>query len=214
MSEFNSRVTVRTAFVVIKESDLEEDVILLDPKVAELLDKDCPNIIYFVVRRFPDSGLLWRAISFERTNSLRYSSQFKFSVTKFPLCKITGEGHTYAAQCLHALKDDYHMFSDSQEYSFLKGAMLSPPFKRIDGTQYNIVPDNDLIPKHKVVDLIEQLKSNEKTIRDLNQELGRRRLRENGEVWFWEEDGNNDLDSLTCEVVIPAHVLKKLIKGK
>lgn len=214
MSELNSRVTVRTSFVLIKESDLDQDVILLDPKVAELLDKDCPNIIYFVVRRFPNSGLLWRVKSFERTDSLRYPSQFKFSVTKFPLCEISGEGHTYAEQCLCALKDDYHMLMDNQEYSFLKGAMLSPPFKRIDGTQPNTVPDNDLIPKHKVVDLIAQLKSNEKTIRDLNHELGRRRLRENGEVWFWEEDGNNDLDSLTCEVVIPAHVLKQIIKGK
>lgn len=214
MSELNSRVTVRTAFILVKESDFDHHEIMLDSKVSDLLDKDCPNIIYFVVRRFHNSDLLWRVKSFERNDSLRYPNQFKFSVTQFPLCEITGEGHTYAEQCLRAQADNYHMFMDTQEYSFLKGAMLSPPYKRIDGTQLNAIPDGDFIPKHKVVDLIEQIKSNEKTIRDLNHELQRRHLRESGEVWFWEEDGNNGLDSLTCEVVIPAHVLKKLIRGK
>lgn len=35
-----------------------------------------------------------------------------------------------------------------------------------------------------------------------------------GEVWYWQEDGDNHIESLTCPVMIPAETLRRLLASR
>lgn len=35
--------------------------------------------------------------------------------------------------------------------------------------------------------------------------------KDRGEIWYWDTDGSNDVDSITCPIQIPAPVLKSIL---
>lgn len=61
--------------------------------------------------------------------------------------------------------------------------------------------------------LIQQCRLQIQEISKLRGELKLRQQKEVGEVWYWEQDGENNLESLSCPVVIPVEQLKQFIGG-
>jgi hypothetical protein len=50
--------------------------------------------------------------------------------------------------------------------------------------------------------------------RELEAELKMRRQMESGEVWYWQSEGGNHIESASCPVVIPAHALRALLDAR
>ena len=72
---------------------------------------------------------------------------------------------------------------------------------------------SDRIDTHKFEQVCKDLKFTQEKLREAQAELGLRRKAEDGEVWYWQTDGGNHIESLVCPVVIPAHVFRELMKN-
>jgi hypothetical protein len=51
----------------------------------------------------------------------------------------------------------------------------------------------------------------ESQLAGLRSQLAQRREREAGNIWFWQGDGEDHLESLVCDVVIPAEKLRRIV---
>ncbi len=71
----------------------------------------------------------------------------------------------------------------------------------------------ETVPKHKFDCLVQHCKRLETDIAQARAEVNEARLYQNEEVWFWQHDGQDFLESLSCPVVIQSHHLRELLKG-
>lgn len=67
------------------------------------------------------------------------------------------------------------------------------------------------VPKHKFDCLVAHAKFQDATIAELRAHCHNLELYHNNEVWHWQHDGQDFLESLTCPVVIQPHHLRELI---
>jgi hypothetical protein len=62
--------------------------------------------------------------------------------------------------------------------------------------------------------IVEELSRQRQRNRELQAELNLRRSQEKGEVWFWQAEGGNYINSLSCPVVIAARDLRELLDAR
>lgn len=67
--------------------------------------------------------------------------------------------------------------------------------------------------KQKFEALVEHAKIQDKRIAELTAELHEVHLYNHDDVWFWQKEGDNYLESLNCPIVIRPEVLRELIGG-
>ena len=67
------------------------------------------------------------------------------------------------------------------------------------------------VPRYKFDGLVEYAVRLEKDLHELRMELLRHRHVETSEVWYWQKEGGNHIESLNCQVVIHADDLRQLI---
>jgi hypothetical protein len=67
------------------------------------------------------------------------------------------------------------------------------------------------VPAHKFNGLVQHCKMLEDRVASLSRELNQVRYYEAGNTWFWEREGENNLDSLTCPIVIQSQDLRELL---
>lgn len=70
----------------------------------------------------------------------------------------------------------------------------------------------NVVSRWKFDALVEHCKKLEHLNNELTQTNNQIRLYDNKEVWFWEKDEDNHLESIVCPVVIDANVLRELVK--
>lgn len=66
----------------------------------------------------------------------------------------------------------------------------------------------------RIQGLVQDLDAVDAARRALQEELARRRKTEEGVVWYWQGDGDDHLESLTCDVVIGAEALRGLLEPR
>ncbi len=72
----------------------------------------------------------------------------------------------------------------------------------------------ETVPKFKYDALVKELEMKEATIAELDAKIATYRNHNNGMVWYWDPDRHNDLESLTCPIVIEPDVLRRLFGPK
>ncbi len=70
----------------------------------------------------------------------------------------------------------------------------------------------DTVPKWRYDALVQHCKQQDKIIAQIKEEKNIAWLYEQKEVWFWQGDGEDYPESLSCPVVISANHLRKLIE--
>lgn len=73
--------------------------------------------------------------------------------------------------------------------------------------------DLDVVPKWRYEALINHCKLQDSIIAERNARLNLVTLYENRDVWFWQGDGEDHLESLVCPVVIEANALRNLLSA-
>jgi len=71
----------------------------------------------------------------------------------------------------------------------------------------------ETVPRWKFHALVEHCKKQDQLISDLYARLNSVRLYDAKEVWFWQGDGCDHLESLACPVVIEADELRRLVNA-
>lgn len=81
------------------------------------------------------------------------------------------------------------------------------------GSPENRVKELETVPKWKFDCLVKELEFYQNKLADSNHLHNKIKMFVDKDVWFWENDGDNHLESLVCPIVIDADVLRSLIKN-
>jgi hypothetical protein len=68
--------------------------------------------------------------------------------------------------------------------------------------------------QRKLDGAIIELQEQRQRIRELEEQLAMRRQRESGEVWYWQSEGGNHVESISCPIVIGANALRALLDAR
>lgn len=74
-------------------------------------------------------------------------------------------------------------------------------------------PQLETIPKFKFDTLVQHCKRLEKDLAQARAEVNEVTLYQENAVWFWQHDGEDYLDSLSCPIIIQPHHLRELLFG-
>lgn len=69
------------------------------------------------------------------------------------------------------------------------------------------------VPKFKFDTLVEHCKRLERELAEARAHINEVTLYQQNAVWFWQHDGEDFLESLTCPIIIQPHHLRELIAG-
>ncbi|MEL7553092.1 hypothetical protein AAGV37_24705 [Pseudomonas protegens] len=72
----------------------------------------------------------------------------------------------------------------------------------------------ETVPKHKFDTLVQHCKRLESDIAQARAEVNEITLYQQNAVWFWQHDGEDFLESLSCPIIIQPHHLRGLLQGK
>lgn len=71
----------------------------------------------------------------------------------------------------------------------------------------------ETVPKHKFDTLVQYCKRLEVDIAQARAHVNEITLYQQNAVWFWQHDGEDFLESLSCPIIIQPHHLRELLKG-
>lgn len=86
-------------------------------------------------------------------------------------------------------------------------------FRPIQPKAEEAVKEPETVPKWKFDALVKELEFYQNKLADSNHLHNKIKMFVDKDVWFWETDGENHLESLVCPIVIDADVLRSLIKN-
>jgi hypothetical protein len=72
---------------------------------------------------------------------------------------------------------------------------------------------NETVPKHKFDTLVQHCKRLDGEIAQARAHVNEITLYQQNAVWFWQHDGQDFLESLSCPIIIQPHHLRELLKG-
>lgn len=101
---------------------------------------------------------------------------------------------------------EHQLFKDFQSDPD-KHAKLETTFRSLSPNNATANP----VPRHKFDGLVDYAVRLERELHEVRLELLRHRHVETSEVWYWQKEGGNYIESLNCQVVIHADDLRKLI---
>ncbi|MNN82352.1 hypothetical protein D3C81_1992790 [compost metagenome] len=70
------------------------------------------------------------------------------------------------------------------------------------------------MPKHKFDTLVQHCKRLDAEIAQSRAHVNEITLYQQNAVWFWQHDGEDYLQSLSCPIIIQPHHLRELLEGK
>lgn len=89
----------------------------------------------------------------------------------------------------------------------------SPIFRSIQPKAEDVVKEPETVPKWKFDYLVKELEFYQNKLNKSQHLENKIKMFIDKDVWFWENDGENHLESLACPIVIDADTLRKLIKN-
>lgn len=100
------------------------------------------------------------------------------------------------------------------EEKFLNGfdSYRQPTFRPIQTKAEEAVKEPKTVPKWKFDALVKELEFYQNKLNESQHLENRIKMFVDKDVWFWENGGENHLESLVCPIVIDADVLRSLIK--
>lgn len=102
------------------------------------------------------------------------------------------------------------------EEKFLNGfsdAYNQPTFRPIQTKAEEAVKEPETVPKWKFDCIVKELEFYQNKLNEAHHLENKIKMFVDKDVWFWENDGENHLESLVCPIVIDADVLRSLIKN-
>lgn len=75
-------------------------------------------------------------------------------------------------------------------------------------------PVTETVPKHKFDTLVQHCKRLDADIAQARAHVNEITLYQQNAVWFWQHDGEDYLQSLSCPIIIQPHHLRELLEGK
>lgn len=88
----------------------------------------------------------------------------------------------------------------------------NPSLRPIQPKVKDMVKEHETVPKWKFDCLVKELEICQKKLNESQHLENKIKMFVDKDVWFWENGGENHLESLVCPVVIDADVLRSLIK--
>lgn len=77
-----------------------------------------------------------------------------------------------------------------------------------------VVERQETVPKHKFDTLVQHCKRLDAEIAQARAHVNEVTLYQQNAVWFWQHDGEDYLQSLSCPIIIQPHHLRELLEGK
>lgn len=77
-----------------------------------------------------------------------------------------------------------------------------------------VVERQETVPKHKFDTLVQHCKRLDAEIAQARAHVNEITLYQQNAVWFWQHDGEDYLQSLSCPIIIQPHHLRELLEGK
>ncbi len=77
-----------------------------------------------------------------------------------------------------------------------------------------VVERQESVPKHKFDTLVQHCKRLDAEIAQARAHVNEITLYQQNAVWFWQHDGEDYLQSLSCPIIIQPHHLRELLEGK